>query len=381
VRHSIFDTCAGVLVLASTLLVGLETEYFAQTAGETSRPLLACRTLFSCAFVLELSLRVAASGRRFLWGDDWRWNIFDVCVVLCSTIEVFLEVVDSSGALAAGRGLRVLRILRIARAFRIGRVLQYTRTFRQIAYAIQSSMGTLMWIMVMVFLVLYCFAVCFCQATADFILDAGRVGDAPFLLIELSELYGTVPCALYSLFLAMSGGEDWGVFVRPLRKTSWVYTCIFIFFISFTFFGVLNIVTAVFVDSAMQSQQHEKDLLIQEKEFQKKLYLQHIKKVFREIDTNGTGDINADEMEFFLTDEGLKQYLESVDVSPNDARVLFRLLDQDEDGVVSIDDFCEGCLRLKGEAKSFDIHVLLHNTDVLHAKMGLVLARLEGELP
>merc|ERR1712232_146910 len=39
-----------------------------------------------------------------------------------------------------------------------------------------------------------------------------------------------------------------------------------------------------------------------------------------------------------------------------DARSLFDLLDKDSSGEVDIDEFCEGCLRLKGEAKSFDIH-------------------------
>merc|ERR1712194_336505 len=39
---------------------------------------------------------------------------------------------------------------------------------------------------------------------------------------------------------------------------------------------------------------------------------------------------------------------------------LFRLLDADGNGEVDIEEFCEGCLRLKGDAKSFDIHCLMY---------------------
>merc|ERR1712183_570020 len=40
---------------------------------------------------------------------------------------------------------------------------------------------------------------------------------------------------------------------------------------------------------------------------------------------------------------------------------LFRMLDDDDSGVIDIEEFCEGCMRLKGEARSYDLHRLLHD--------------------
>merc|ERR1711972_676074 len=99
-------------------------------------------------------------------------------------------------------------------------------------------------------------------------------------------------------------------------------------FISLTVFGVLNVVTSVFVESAMQSSQHHKDLLIQENMLCKNIYMQHLREVFSQIDIDGSGEVSVEEMEFFLTDPKLKVYLESMDIYPDDARTLFRLLDK-----------------------------------------------------
>merc|ERR1712066_264771 len=105
------------------------------------------------------------------------------------------------------------------------------------------------------------------------------------------------------------------------------------------------------------------DLLIQDNVRKKELYAAHLKDVFKEIDTDGDGIINMVEMENFLDDPGLNLYLESMDIDPNDARALFRLLDVNDNGEIDIDEFCEGCLKLKGEAKSFDVHCIIYNSD------------------
>merc|ERR1719221_1260996 len=146
--------------------------------------------------------------------------------------------------------------------------------------------------------------------------DDGK-GDSQALK-PLRECYGSLGLALYSLYMAMTGGRSWGELMDPLVEVGWFYVLLFLMFISLTFFGVLNIVTAIFVDSAMQSQQHYKDLLIQENLMKKEVYTQHLRDVFQQIDADCSGYINGDEMEFCLAEPCLNLYLESIDIFPND---------------------------------------------------------------
>jgi len=174
----------------------------------------------------------------------------------------------------------------------------------------------------------------------------------------------------------MTGGKNWGEVVRPLFEISSVYGALFLVFISMCYFGLLNVVTAIFVDSAMQSQQHYKDLMIQENALKKEVYSEHLKELFHKIDIDGSGCINGDEMEFVLSDQNLFEYLDSMDIFANDARTLFSLLDYQDRGVVNIDEFCEGCLRLKGEAKAFDIHFMIYNNERSQRRLDEIVDRL-----
>merc|ERR1719240_1596619 len=70
-----------------------------------------------------------------------------------------------------------------------------------------------------------------------------------------------------------------------------------------------------------------------------------------------------------LNQEDFKQQLTSLGIHPTEAHGLFKLLDGDQSGVVSIEEFLSGCLRLKGTAKAVDMITLLFENAKLSRKV------------
>lgn len=378
VRHQLFEPLFGMAIAINTLILGIETDYIARHSESASpREFTTVRNCLLIVFCIELVFRSGASGGRFLTGVDWQWNIFDSVMVLLSIAEFFIEamVTDLS---STSRVLRIVRVVRVTRTLRLGRMLRYARAFQRMAYAIQSSAQTLLWALLTIFLVIYCFAVVFTQGSSDHLASVdSSEWSSHHHLMALQEYYGTLPLSLYSLYRAMTNGQAWGELLQPWRKVNGFYVSLFLCYLSVSTFGVLNSVTAIFVESALESQQHYKELLIQENVLKKARYERHLRRVFNAMDTDGCGTVTFEEMEYFLSDPQVNLYLESIDIFPNDARALFALLDRDDSGQVSIEEFCDGCNRLKGEAKSFDVHCVIFNSEKIAYKVQKLARRVE----
>eukprot|EP00971_Amphidinium_carterae_P279821 5554582-Amphidinium_carterae.1 len=67
---------------------------------------------------------------------------------------------------------------------------------------------------------------------------------------DLYEYYGTLGSSLLTLFMSISGGADWLDLVQPLMQFSKAYVLIYVLFVSFVVFGAMNVLTAIFVESA-----------------------------------------------------------------------------------------------------------------------------------
>jgi len=71
--------------------------------------------------------------------------------------------------------------------------------------------------------------------------------------------------------------------------------------------------------------------------------------VSAELDTNNSGALSLNEFEQHIEDEKILAYLSTLELDVNQVRTLFLLLDVDQTGEVDLEEFVNGCLRLKGE--------------------------------
>merc|ERR1740121_1127302 len=106
--------------------------------------------------------------------------------------------------------------------------------------------------------------------------------------------------------------------------------------------------------------QHDKELMVQEQQHRKDQAIVHLKELFKQVDTDGSGEISADEMEHFLSEPTLNCYIDALGITAENTRTLFYLMDIDQSGKIDLAEFCDGCLRLQGEARSTDVHTLIY---------------------
>merc|ERR1712003_170298 len=113
----------------------------------------------------------------------------------------------------------------------------------------------------------------------------------------------------------------------------------FVMFIAFVYFAVLNVVTGVFCNSAIENAQHDQELLIHTQISQKNEYVSNLRELFLKVDIEESGVITISDFEAHLKNEAVQAYFASLDLDTFDAWTLFKLIDADESNIIDIEEF------------------------------------------
>jgi len=355
-----FRLWCSFIILVDGIIIGIETDHTVKYGDDTD--LAEALQISSHAivgwYVFELCLRIVCEKpmKAFFVGKDMRWNMFDLTLVIFSLMDFFLSSV-SLRELAVVRILRVLRLIRVMRVLRIFRFLTFLREFHKLVLCLASSLQTLLCAFSLMTFFIFGMSILFTQTVGKY-LEEESVD--PVVARQLQEGFGSVGDSMLSLYMAITAGRNWGEQYDVLEKVGSGLAFAFVVFLVTAIYGLTNVVTAVFVESAMQATQNYRDLLVQEMLIKDRANVKHMKEIFRSIDTDNSGAITLEEMHTFLQDDtlALQEYFEALDLTANDTESLFKLLDMDDSGEVDIDEFCDGCMRLGGPAKSFDINCM-----------------------
>lgn len=358
IRTPLFDNIVGSIILLNAAVIGCQTDYNAREQTDHV-PLVfyIFEQFFAAWFTLELVLRIYVFKCRFFkpCSEGWVWNYFDFFVVMAQLLEVFFELVARSSSIDAGnfRVLRVLRILRLVRILRVVRVLHLISELRTIVSSIVGSFRSLVWVVVLLLLMIYIVAVFFTQSITDVVVELKKDGksfDKDEGLTTLTEYFGSLGRAILSLWQAMSGGLDWDTLAWPLFKDISITTGFaFAAFIAFALLALMNVVTGVFVQTALLSAREEEDSFM----------ASQIIALFNIADKDGSATISWQEIVESLDDPQMAKEWKSIGVQAADARYLFKLLDLEGKGEVAFEEFMGGCLRLSGGAKAIDVLTIM----------------------
>lgn len=368
-----YEWGSGVLILLNAAFIGWETQWRAEHSrdianrgleldNETPVFLLVCQWTFCILFCVELGLRWMAEGLTgFFSTTESSWNSFDAIIVGISLIDQFLELLGDSGEQSMTSSVSILRTMRIVRIVRVVRVIRVLRFFRELRIMVVSVLGSfksLMWVSLVLLMLFFIFGISFTVGTLTQ-LDTTEKFLAPEHE-DLLNMFGTLDRSIITLFMAMSGGDDWGRYYEALEPLPAHYRLLFVIFITFSIFAVVNIVTGVFVQSALEQNLTDREVIVSEEMEKKNQLLSELKQVFEEMDEDGTEGISREEFERKLDDDRVVAYFSALKLDVSDAQTLFTLLDFDQSGEIQIREFLEGCMKFQGVSSSLDMAIMRH---------------------
>lgn len=387
VNHPAFDCFFTLVVISNSLFIGVELQVSVDTqGGETPLFIQLMLYLYTALFVLELWFRLAADRCKFLFGEDWAWAWLDIFIVVTSLWEVVIEVLSSFkgegnesifGAFTSLKAVRVVRITRIVKVSRLVRIFRFILALRTLIASIVHTLKSLVWALLLLALIAYVFAVLFMQAVNDYIQDGGYLPDRE--LLEAQVHFGTIGDTMLGLFMSITGGVNWQDVLGPLKFINTIWVFLFLFYIAFTYFAVLNVLTAVFCQSAIDGAQNDHASKVHAVLANKEAHLEKIHDVFSKFGADD-GVITFSMFQKKINSPEVREYFQTLGLDVWDAWTFFKLLDKDNGGAVEVEEFLMGCLRLRGQASAMDVGRIINDQTWLIKTQGKFHAYMEVEL-
>jgi len=247
----------------------------------------------------------------------------------------------------------------------------------------------LFWTLLLLGILLFLFGVLFAQTVTRYFVEEYCVENPPCppSKAQVSQLkvyyyFGSVFRSVFTLFKCLTGGVSWEEVTDVLAEIHGGWVALFILFIAFSFLVMLNIVTGILCTAAIESTNQDQDMVLEEKIAEKSKYIRDLQEIFHTLDQDNSGKVSLAEFSEVLSndEESIKTYFEALDISMETAWQLFRLLDADGSNQVDLAAFVDGCLRLRGTAKSLDIHMLIHEGRFTNGKVNSLLKYIQTGL-
>eukprot|EP00415_Alexandrium_ostenfeldii_P000337 UN0337 len=252
------------------------------------------------------------------------------------------------------------------------RIMKLFRPLRILVYTIMETFRALLWPMLLLSLIIYVFGVIFTQMASHEM--ASKTSDDP---LPLEQYFGSLMLSTATLFQSVTGGVDWLYVMNTLLQGHAFWTSSFIFYVAVSHLAILNVVAGVVFHVAIESAQHDQEIVVQSHLNMKEKYISQLRGIFKHLDSDCSGCITLQDFEDHLGDADLRAYLSALSLTTDEAWSLFKLLDVHGTSLIDLDEFVSGCLRLRGNARSVDMRMLLYESRWAMNKLSKIMCQLD----
>lgn len=337
VESPIFEAVLSVVIFVNAITIGIEADMSIQNDEEEMTWSLIVEVLFLVIYILELIIRLVA--------NKWRcfrdpWFIFDFVLVTVSLLGQVIGAVASFPAVI--QQVLILRALRLLRVIRALRMIKQMRGVWRLVSGFLTSCNTMMSTLALLSLVLYIFAVLGIEMIAkDDTLQADVV-TSRIIQENFSSLF--VIMMTLSQFVTMDSIAS--IYI-PLIKKKPELSSYFIALVIIVSIALMNLVTAVLVEGALDHarQEKEEDVKLSNSKFRE--MIPQLQSLFESLDTDKSGELQRTEIEAAEREKRAEIPADILDkASVASMTELFEKLDVDKSGSLKSAEFIEGCMNI-----------------------------------
>eukprot|EP00930_Biecheleria_cincta_P036983 TRINITY_DN25358_c0_g2_i1.p1 TRINITY_DN25358_c0_g2~~TRINITY_DN25358_c0_g2_i1.p1 ORF type:complete len:654 (-),score=109.55 TRINITY_DN25358_c0_g2_i1:82-1986(-) len=373
-----FCSIVAAICSLNLLCLGLEADYACKGHGCVQQDYMvwqAFHYMFTTLFVIEMAIRIGNAGvRRYFLGEKHKATPSLICGIevrlrlqclhLADFIIVFLGTIDILFMAHAGNMPTLYRytVFRILHLAPCARHLQLSQSFRElwlVISALGETMRTLTYVIVMLVLVTWVAAILVTIAVQEHKAEEFYLGRSQW---TFDDYWGTVLKTGNSLLQFMTR-DKWGdSLVFPLVDRSKSFIAIFVIFYVIAGMALMNAIVAVVIECTLATSRQTQEQDKRKEEQVDNHIMASLHQIFHDADEDGNGEMSKDELLSMLRKPRVRDRLYMLQIPFMDLDMLFDLFDTAEmDGVgtrgsISCDKFFRGVSKLRGPARSADLH-------------------------
>eukprot|EP00440_Ansanella_granifera_P004997 gb/GFBE01005417.1/.p1 GENE.gb/GFBE01005417.1/~~gb/GFBE01005417.1/.p1 ORF type:complete len:738 (+),score=175.70 gb/GFBE01005417.1/:1-2214(+) len=323
-----FNTFVYSAIMVNAVVLGLQVDL---RGGTWDQLWLVSEHIFTTIFLIELVMKIGCWGLKYFC-DAWNW--MDAIIVVAAVVDSWLV------PLLPGVAVRDMSVLQLFRLFRIGKLLRMKKEMMAIIEGIIASMQCMVWIGLLMFVVIYTFAIFCCMSF-------GNNPNEYYGGSYDNELYfGTLLRAMLTLFnVCLIDG--WSTVVWPQMNHDPIFVLPLMAFLVVTCFGLMNALIGLIVERTTAATQKMQDMDDEAKRHEKMMLVSRLVDTVSNLDADGDGTISVVEMEKAEQSGDIQDIVSGLNLPPGFSVMdLYQILDDDASGELHGDEFVQGIYRI-----------------------------------